>query len=230
MKTLEQIQKTYHDALFFASAPSNKKEKFYLSPSEFKVIIKLMMHQRSNPIITYQNKDIAKHCYLAETTVKDAMERLASIGFIKSEVDRYNNGYGNKSKRKVTINWDFIIEVDAKINQTEKAPESTIPTQSIPEVQVEEKVSQIEEKPSQIETYDVTTPSYIKYKNKWDNDRKRFDYSELTCFDKRFKQENTGIGKFQFRKFVEMIREDENLSFEDFLIMSNNYVIQIQNS
>jgi len=138
---MKDIKKTYHDALFFASSPSNKKENFYLTPSEFKVLIKLMMYQRNNSDITYQNKTIAEHIFLAESTVKDAMEALARMGYISTELDVFNNGLGFKSKRTVRINWKRIQEIDNKISTENEAPESKIPTQSIPEVQVEEKVA-----------------------------------------------------------------------------------------
>ena len=116
------IKNTYYDALFFASADFNKNKSFYLTPAEFKVMIKLIHYGDTYSDITFQNKDIAKHTFLAERTVKNTCESLAKNGFINSERDIYNNRLGYASKRTITINWTFIQTLDDMINQE---PDST---------------------------------------------------------------------------------------------------------
>lgn len=178
MKTIDSIKTTYHDALFFASAPSNKKENFYLTPSEFKVLIKLMMYQRKNEKITYQNKTIAEHIFLAETTVKDAMEALARMGYISTELDVFNNGIGFKSKRIIKINWKRIIEIDGKLQQSEEVTKT----------------------PIKIVKVDVPTPVI---KNKVDAiDLKNFNVADLRELDSKYIYSNCLVSGHKFNEVI----------------------------
>lgn len=111
MKPNLTIKETYHDALYFASSRTNKKEYYFLDTAEFKTLLKLIQYDRTYFEITFQNKDIAKHTYLAETTVKDTLESLKRKGYINSERDVYNNRLGYKSKRTITINWELIQKI-----------------------------------------------------------------------------------------------------------------------
>ncbi len=106
------IKEKYHDALYFASSEKlNSKQPFYLTPSQYKILEKLIHYCTKHNETTFQNKDIALHVYLSETTVKDSIEALARKGYIKSESDKFNNRLGWKSKRTITINWEFIQEI-----------------------------------------------------------------------------------------------------------------------
>lgn len=118
----QSIKNTYYDALYFASADFNKKKSFYLSPSDFKVIIKLIHYGDTYADITFQNKDIAKHTFLAESTVKDICESLRRKNYITSQRDIFNNRLGYASKRTIIINWDMIQSIDDMINEVPAAP------------------------------------------------------------------------------------------------------------
>lgn len=108
MKQVSPIKKFYHDVLFMASARQNKGKVFYINPTQFKILLKLVHYEKTDENITYQNKDIAKHIYLAESTVKDAIEEIRKMGYITSESKKYNNRLGFKSKRTINLDWDFI--------------------------------------------------------------------------------------------------------------------------
>ena len=56
MNKIQTIQNTYHDTLFYVSAPINKKESFYLTPSEYMVLHKLIHYGNTYQKITFQNK------------------------------------------------------------------------------------------------------------------------------------------------------------------------------
>ncbi len=118
------IQKIYNDALFYASAPFNKNEVFYLTPSEYKVLIKLIHYSTSYEDITFQNKDISTHIFLSELTVKDSIEALLNKNYITSSRDIFNNRLGFKSKRTIYINWDTIKEI-AELARKYERPTST---------------------------------------------------------------------------------------------------------
>jgi DNA-binding MarR family transcriptional regulator len=214
---MKDIKKTYHDALFFASSPSNKKENFYLTPSEFKVLIKLMVYQRNNSDITYQNKTIAEHIFLAESTVKDAMEALARMAYISTELNVFNNGLGFKSKRTVRINWKRIEEIDNKIPTEKEAPESKIPTESIPEVQVEVIIPKIED--------NTSIDRLLEFKTKWEKNRNGFDYVELIKFDNVFKTTDYSIKQSYYKLAIDKFRMG-GLSFEE-MINELNKIINI---
>ncbi|WP_367752495.1 hypothetical protein [Flavobacterium sp. WC2430] len=108
MKQFSQIKKFYHDVLFMASARQNKGKVFYINPTQFKILLKLVHYEKTDDNITFQNKDIAKHIYLAESTVKDAIEEIRKMGYITSESKKYNNRLGFKSNRTINLDWDFI--------------------------------------------------------------------------------------------------------------------------
>jgi hypothetical protein len=214
---MKDIKKTYHDALFFASSPSNKKENFYLTPSEFKVLIKLMMYQRNNSDITYQNKTIAEHIFLAESTVKDAMEALARMAYISTELDVFNNGLGFKSKRTVRINWKRIQEIDNKISTENEAPESKITTQPIPEVQVEEKVAVIKDN----EIFNDKEGMRVKFTD----DRKYYKESQISPADFHSLTDNIFFNKLPFKNFIGLKSND----FEGFWNRVKELELQLEN-
>jgi len=109
MKTT--IKEMYHDALFYASSPFNQSNDFYITPSEFKVLIKLIHYSKTYDDITFQSKDIAKHTFLAEQTIKNSISSLLVKGYITSELNKFNNRLGWATKRTININWNKIQEV-----------------------------------------------------------------------------------------------------------------------
>lgn len=108
MKQKLSIKQTYHDVLFMASSHQNKGEKFHINPTQFKIILKLIQYEKTDKNITFQNKDIAKHIYQAESTVKDAIEEIRNKGYITSVLNHYNNRLKFATKRTINLNWDFI--------------------------------------------------------------------------------------------------------------------------
>ncbi len=104
------------DALFFASAASTEKQDWHLSPANFKIILKLIHYSSTYDDITFQNKDIAKHLFMSERTIKNSLEYLSKVGYITTKRDIFNTRLGFKSKRTIYINWDKIEEVFNKIN------------------------------------------------------------------------------------------------------------------
>lgn len=108
MKQDLPINKFYHDVLFMASARQNKGKVFYINPTQFKILLKLVHYEKKDDNITFQNKEIAKHIFLAESTVKDAIEDIRKMGYITSESKKYNNRLGFKSNRTINLDWDFI--------------------------------------------------------------------------------------------------------------------------
>ncbi|MBP2284769.1 hypothetical protein H4V97_003092 [Flavobacterium sp. CG_23.5] len=129
MKQDLQVKKFYHDVLFMASARQNKGKVFHINPTQFKILLKLVHYEKMDKNITFQNKDIAKHIYLAESTVKDAIEEIRKMGYITSELKKYNDRLGFKSKRTINLDWDFIqklydeyILTNSKIDITSSIP------------------------------------------------------------------------------------------------------------
>ena len=208
MRTLESIKTTYHDALFFASAPSNKKENFYLTPSEFKVIIKLMMYQRKNADITYQNKTIAEHIFLAESTVKDAMEALVRMSYISTELDVFNNGLGFKSKRTVKINWKRILEIDSKLQRSEEQEEIQPAPAPIKLVKVEIPVPVIENK---IDSIDLS----------------KFNIDGLRTYDEKYTYQNNGITANNYFDILRKLNKGQ-ITFQQMLIECDEMIIEKQ--
>ncbi|UPT70222.1 MAG: hypothetical protein M0D53_14110 [Flavobacterium sp. JAD_PAG50586_2] len=121
------IQQTYHDALNYASASINKKNKFYITPSEHKVLIKLIHYSKTYNDITFQNIHIAKHLFLAESTVKDSLESLNRKNFIRTELDIFNNRLGYKSRRTIYINWLTISDVKNQMEQFQLNDKENVP-------------------------------------------------------------------------------------------------------
>lgn len=132
MKPELTIKETYHDALLFASSEINREDKkknrtnFFLTFAEYKVLHKLIHYGNTYPEITFQNKDIAKHTFLAETTVKDVIESLRRKGYINSQGDVFNNRLGYATKRTIWINW---ILIESIYNMIDAVPEVKEPLQ-----------------------------------------------------------------------------------------------------
>ncbi|TRX34940.1 hypothetical protein FNW52_12420 [Flavobacterium sp. ZT3R18] len=130
---MKQIQQTYHDALFYASATINKNTDFYLTSSDYKVLIKLIHQSTMYSEITIQNDTIAKYIWLGETTVRDSIKSLIRMKYIETKGQVFNNRGGYKSKRTISINWNKLSEILKKSNPTESQEdfvEDTIPTES----------------------------------------------------------------------------------------------------
>ncbi len=152
MKTDLSIKQTYHDALFFASSKKlNSKQLYYLEPSEYKVLIKLIHYSSTHEDITFQNKDIALHVFLAERTVKNSIEVLARKGYIQSESDKFNNRLGWKSKRTISINWDFIQSISDKIGEIIEIKKETTPI--VEELKVKEESKLIEDNNKEVKEW-----------------------------------------------------------------------------
>lgn len=133
MKQKLSIKQTYHDVLFMASSYQNKGEKFHINPTQFKIILKLIHYEKTDKDITFQNKDIAEHLYLAESTVKDAIEEIRKMGYITSVLNHYNNRLKFATKRTINLNWDFLeslyneyITKDSNIKVTSPTPKEII--------------------------------------------------------------------------------------------------------
>ena len=230
MKTNKtQIQKNYFDALFFANATSTEKLTFHISPTEFKLLIKLVHYHNDQTNITWTSENISKHTSMSVGVIDKSIQRLKQKGYINTST--YNTDTYTKH-RTIFINWEKIEEVnklylesiDNELQTKKEAPEPTITTEVIVDIQKEEIVSEIEEKAIQIDECEEEN----KYKIKWTNQRHIFDYSDLCCFDSRFKPENTGVNGYNFRVFVEANRLDRELIFEDFLKKCDNFIIENQ--
>lgn len=138
MKQKLSIKQTYHDVLFMASSHQNKGEKFHINPTQFKIILKLIQYEKTDKNITFQNKDIAKHIFQAESTVKDAIEEIRNKGYITSVLNHYNNRLKFATKRTINLNWDFIQKLfdeyvlkDSNIETTSSTPKENISETSI---------------------------------------------------------------------------------------------------
>jgi DNA-binding MarR family transcriptional regulator len=145
MKTNKtEIQKNYFDALFFANATSTEKLPFHISPAEFKLMVKLVHYHNDQKNITWSSENISKQTSMSIGVIDKSIQRLKQKGYINTST--YNTDTYTKH-RTIFINWNKIEEVnDLYLKSTEKeAPQAPISTQPIPEVQVEEKVSEIED-------------------------------------------------------------------------------------
>jgi DNA-binding MarR family transcriptional regulator len=105
---VKMVKETYHGALFYASSKINFNEKYYITVGEFKVLLKLIHYASTYEDITFQNKDIAKHLYMSEITIKDICESLRRKGYITSKCEIFNKRLGFADKRTIYINWNFI--------------------------------------------------------------------------------------------------------------------------
>jgi biotin operon repressor len=197
-----------------------------------KLLIGFLNTYQSNPDGTPTNKfyydtqvNLAEELGVSLKSINNAIDFLEEKGIIfkkkKSDVD----------KKPQFKNRKAIILVDKynPLPKTEnKAPESIILPQPIPEVQVEEKVSEIENKVSQIESNEtIEKPqdsTYDKYREKWINKRHFFDHSDLCNFNQKYTEENSGIKKYVFRLFVKEQKNNPNLSFEEFLTECDNLI------
>jgi hypothetical protein len=125
------------------------------------------------------------------------------------------------SLRTVKTYWPEFKSYVADLNKDLKSIKKD---KSIPTIEVEKKVSEIEEKPLKNESNQDLSPLYIKYKTKWDRERHRFDHSDLCTLDSKYNEENSGVKKYNFRVFVQTLRLEFDLSFEDFLIKCDNLI------
>lgn len=200
MKTNKnQIQTNYFDALFFANATSTEKLPFHISPAEFKLMIKLVHYHNDQKNITWSSDNISKHTSMSIGVIDKSIQRLKQKGYINTST--YNTDTYTKH-RTIFINWVKIEEVnklylesiDNKPQTQNKAPESTIISQPIPEVQKQEIVSEIEDKPIQIDN----DYNFNIIKTKWDNNKNNFDYYTLCDYDEIFKE----INKFDIRPII----------------------------
>lgn len=159
MPTALTIQDTYHDALFFASSRINVKQRFYLKPSEYKLLIKLIHYSKTYKEITYQIKNIAKHTFMDECTIKDCLEALKRKGYISIKKDVYHQHLGYASKVTRYINWGFISDVADLCNSYQDQQE---PANTTPELPVETKVHQPEHNGVKVPQQDTNTISMKK--------------------------------------------------------------------
>lgn len=164
-----EIKNKYFDALYFASSTINEKESFSITPTEFKLMLKLINYANNQNNITWKSEEIYKHTMIPIGSVDKSIQRLKLKGYIRVSTTQIDTDI---KSRTIWINWDKIVELDDKYNTwleqfkdtsiNESFNESTFeetPTETIISkiqvvneeiLQVEEKVSQIEENPLKI--------------------------------------------------------------------------------
>lgn len=146
-------QQNFFDALFYANATSTENLDFHLAPNEFKVLLKLIHYSNDQVNITWKSTEISKHISMPVGAIDKAIQRLKQKGYINTST--YNTDTFTKH-RTIFINWDRIEYVDdlynkslgsieSEIKNEIETIQSSILSELIPEVQVEEKVSEIED-------------------------------------------------------------------------------------
>lgn len=138
-----KTENNFYDALFYANATSTSKEVFHLPNNEFKLLLKLIHYSKNQKNITWTSSEISKHITMPVGAIDKAIQRLKQRGYITTTT--YNLDTFTKH-RTIFVNWNKIDEIDGlyKLSLSKDNVETTISTQPIPEVQVEEKVLEIE--------------------------------------------------------------------------------------
>lgn len=103
--------KNYNDVLYFASSYLTKKETYHLSPTQERILRKLLHYNSKNSKITYSNELIAEHTFTNFKMVEREIPKLASMGYIKSFVTLITDGDVIKSRRTIHINWEKFNEI-----------------------------------------------------------------------------------------------------------------------
>jgi DNA-binding MarR family transcriptional regulator len=103
------IQKTYFDALFYASSTDTTKQEFHIDCVQFKLMLKLIHYDAKENYITWQSENISKHISIPIGSIDKAIQRLNKKGYIKVVIKQID--YTHK-KRTITINWEKLSEID----------------------------------------------------------------------------------------------------------------------
>ncbi len=233
MKTNKtKIQNNYFDALFFANATSTEKLPFHISPAEFKLLIKLVHYHNDQINITWTSENISKHISMSVGVIDKSIQRLKQKGYINTST--YNTETYIKH-RTIFINWKKIEEVNElylqsisnQLQTQNKAPQLTIISQPIPEIHVDEIVSEIEDKESiKLVRVDIPVPVI---ENKIDSiDLKNFNIDRLIEFDSKFLYEKSKVPRNKY--FNTLLNLNNGLiTFQQMIAECNEILINEQN-
>ena len=141
MKT--QFKETYSaDVINYASSTKETKGKDSLSPSEEKVLRKLIQYGRKNSKITYSNQIIANHLFKpnSEQQIGRNIASLKNKGFITTIGIKISNGEDIITRRTININWkkfETIFDSLPNYNTKQDKEATTTPVTDIPELTIE---------------------------------------------------------------------------------------------
>lgn len=108
---MSNIQNTYYDALYFASASFNTKEEFAITPVQKDVLIKLIHYSTKDEVITWSTENIHKHTCIPIGSIDKAIQRLKQKGYITVTNKQIST---RVVSRTILINWSLIQELDGK--------------------------------------------------------------------------------------------------------------------
>lgn len=179
------IQSTYHDAIHYASASFNFKEKFYLTGGEFRFLNKLIHYSTIQKNITWTSDQIGAHLFITPDAVDSLVKKLRAKGYITTSTTQISE---KTKQRTIWINWkkfEDINEMVKKYHLTNasdmseaniKEVTSMIEPEVIPQAQVEEIVPVIEEKQLINESieFDLKPSTYREF---WIEEYLENDYS-----------------------------------------------------
>ena len=168
------IKNTYHDALFFATASINEKEKFHLPPAELRVLEKLLHYSKAQENITWSSENISKHIFTSVTSIDKSIQRLKKKGYINVSTTQI---FEKVKSRTIFINWDMLEKINQLVLEYNKPIESELDSTETPDTTAIETVCGQE--PIQPESIELETEEFEDDEEDIFTKIKRFGYSDI---------------------------------------------------